>query len=186
MITTNTCFKQLKLSRLESLPTEIVQHILSLLPPPAFLYVKFTSKTMYAFTKDSFGNDLINMKDGMSNRSYAAMMVWLEHVHMRERKMDRITCSLCAKRKQNARNGFNDAHFNRSRLDRQCLRCLTFFTFSLRALQSFKVKGEKMFVCYMCDKVIEETRVGEKSVGPRRGQPRTYKVCRSEWCQRQA
>lgn len=92
------------------------------MPPADFLAMKFTSKTMYTLTKNAVGEDLINVQKNFNKRTYAAIVIKLEReLLFRKRKKTMVmTCSNCAKLRDNSVEGFCDREFQRTRKRRYC------------------------------------------------------------------
>jgi hypothetical protein len=180
--TTDTLFPQnapydesIKVDPTSVLPVEIMQQILSHLPPGAYLTTKFVSRSFYATTLRANGCDLRGFRGtrdvGDPDRKiYIHTVITLEGKHLGP-PLDLLTCYGCGKRLGISVVGFDDATFVQAAHNRRCLTC------QIRCL--FTVNGVEMARCYSCDRyVFLEDRVSGN--GEYRAMRRGHR-CRRIW-----
>jgi len=85
------------LSLLESLPHEILLHIVDLLTAEAYLAVKFVSKRMNAATRRQDGTPMEKLNDIFAESAYSALMVIIEAELSDGVKLDKLTCYGCGR-----------------------------------------------------------------------------------------
>jgi len=124
------------------------------------LSLTYVSKTINAKTKKANGDAIVDAR-AMSTRLsrtasqpisyekwlYNEAAARLEKDGFFRKRLLRLTCSFCGKRKDNSLSGFADNEFHRNRTMRICFRCVT-----LSAPDRWKVRGEAVFKCARCNK----------------------------------
>lgn len=135
--------------KLESLPTELIQHVLKVLDPADFLRIKFTSKNLNNLAKDGNGDDLVHVDHTPINKyqhCQAIIGVEKEMLWRRKRPGMLLTCAFCYKLKTVGLEGFSDDQMNPAQKRRMCIPCGKYY-FTGRP---FKVNGTEMAVCVSC------------------------------------
>lgn len=153
------------LSKLELMPNELFAQVLSNLDDgPDSIYtllaLSFVSKIINAKTKKANGEPIVDAR-AMSTRLskatsqkisykkwlYNEAAAKLEKNGFFRKRLLRLTCPFCGKRKDNSLSGFADNEFHRDRTMRICFQCVT-----LSRPDGWKVRGEAVFRCVRCKK----------------------------------
>lgn len=139
----------IKLNPLSVLPIEIIQQILSHLPPDTYLATKFVSRAFHAATFLPPGYDLRGFKgtrdaNNPDQDAYVNSVIQLESGT--RYPLELLTCCLCGKRAGNDLNGFSDEQFEQEYEYRGCLSC--------RRPCTCTVKGVIGRLCYSCDRYV--------------------------------
>lgn len=139
------------LSLLESLPSEILLHIIDLLLPDAYLAVKFVSKRMNAVTKRQDGSSSKILKDIFEKDAYGVVMASLEAKLSDGVKLDKLTCRWCAQvfGLWDGEKGFDDKHFDRALSKRYCIPC----RLNIRPDSIFSINGDHLVKCQKCEQM---------------------------------
>lgn len=151
--------------------------------------MKFTSKTMHTLTKNASGKDLIDIQSAFSKKGYATTMIKIEKDILWERRRNMVmTCSSCAKLKNNSVDGFCDREFDRLRQERKCLECLKSDWHALEwRPEQESVQGMAITCCNLC---IEVTLVSEMGPAYIPGffflHWGKHRICRREACEKKA
>lgn len=135
-ITQDTCSTM----TLHKLPTELLRDVYLRLEFPTMLAFKLVSKTLYGITLNQDGEEVVNLFEEAHAagqlHEFFTMMIYIEAEITPSLKLERLTCQGCKQILGHAthvpqswpddnQNGFPDEHFDRYRIDRRCIDCLT-------------------------------------------------------------
>jgi len=111
--------------KLNALPTEVFQLILPYLDKYALLALQFVSRAINAKTKNWKGEALVETKIEWRKKTDKSIRYWLklEATWFPYRRLPRLTCSGCGKRKANCVTGFTDQQFKKGKGNRECIEC---------------------------------------------------------------
>lgn len=142
--------ESIKVDPTHVLPVEIIQQILSHLPPASYVAAKFVSRAFHHSTVLPSGRDLRSFKS-MSNlerHEYINGIIALEAAHMRE-PLKLLTCRWCGRRKDNSANEFCDDQFVQTMLRRACLKC--------QWRPFCHIKGVLLGCCHVCGRYMDNS-----------------------------
>lgn len=154
-----------RMAPIEKLPTEILQQILGQLNARSFFSAKLSSPWLWAASKDSYGDDLVDtktMKRFTKGRCFAQLEARLS-ASRPGRLAKKLTCSGCCRLCGNNAKGFSDDEFSLSDSTRKCIECLykakKLVAQSKTLPTQFKIKGISMFYCHTCG-VVDKVENG--------------------------
>jgi len=143
---TNLNFRPLPNSYLETLPTELIQLIISHLSLPDTLAIALTSHRLLTTTRCPNGTT-VNTDSTIT--SHILAVAELERRHLPYSTSSLLTCTCCGKLKPNALTGFCNTNFDANRVDRKCIACLASAATSSATI-SYAVGTDSAFWCVFC------------------------------------